>query len=1101
MTQRLRPTDPVVLTALRPAIRPLAGVVGFGVVGGLLVIAQAWVIAEVVIAVLDGADLTGPVGRLIGLLVARAAVGWLVEVLAARAANSVTDGIRHRVLDAAAAGVGAGRLAVLAGRGAAAAEPWLTRYLPALVVATVVPAAVVVAIASQDWVSAVIVVATLPLIPVFGALIGLVTQDKADAQWREMASLSGHFLDVMRGLPTLVAYGRAGRQSRVIGAIADRHRRRTMETLKVAFASSAVLELVATVSVALVAVGVGLRLAGGSIELHPALVVLLLAPEAYWPLRRVGTEFHAAAEGSATFAAVAELPAAPGVDWRIPTRVRTTGLGVTLGGRPILENVEVDLGGPGVTAITGPSGCGKSTLLAVMAGALAPTSGDVWIDGDRVESRWPVAWLPQRPVFVPGSVADNLLLAAPGASDAALADALATVGLPVDLDREVGEDGLDLSAGERARLALARIVVSDRAWVFLDEPTAHLDEVTEAAIVRVVRDLARTRRVVVVAHRPALLRLADQHLALVAPESPASLIGSGRPAGAVSTQQPVVEEAVEVPGANPTSLRRELRAAAVLAGLASASGVALTATAGWLIVKASDHPVMLTMLVAIVGVRAFGIARPALRYAERLVSHDAALRLLAASRRSVYDAVVPLVPAGLGSRRGEVLASIVDDTESVVDRELRVRIPAQGFGLTVTIAAAVAALFGLQFAVVAMCCGLLGFAAFALSRAGARRGEPRLVSSRAEVYDAALDAIETMPELVTWGRRERAEERIVRAQQDLGQALVASSNWLGAARGSVLVGTGGAIAAMAVLLGASEVSGPVAAALLLLPLAMADVATPMADAGAAAARVEAATARLDALAARPPAITEPAAPRPLPIGSDFDAEAVGVHRRLDPLTASIQAGEHLGILGPSGCGKSTFADLMMRFLPPSEGRIELAGVDLALLSGAAVRTRVGLVDDTPHVFASTLAENIRLARPGCSDAEVEAALRSACLGDWLDSLPHGLTTRVGEGGNEVSGGERARIGVARSLLADHQVLVLDEPTAHLDAATASAVAREVLALARTVVWITHDPVGLDQVDRVIWLKGHHLADSGGRAQAAIPAVADLDAATRLGSTL
>ena len=312
----MKPLDPRLLPHLAPARGPLAGALVGSVVSGLLVVAQAFAVAAVITALLDGdGPSTWRAAVLLGAVtVGRAAAGWVVDAGTARASALVTTALRRRVLTSAFA-LGAtrlsrrhsGELAVLSTRGVAAVDPYLTRYLPALLLAAVLPPVTVVAIATQDLLSAVVVVATLPLLPVFAVLVGLATRDRADRQWQALASLSGHFVDVMRGLPTLVAYRRASAQSASIRTITDRYRRATNETLKLAFASSAVLELVATLSVALVAVTVGLRLAGGSLDLGTALVVLLLAPEAYWPIRRVGAEFHAAAEGVATFEAADAL--------------------------------------------------------------------------------------------------------------------------------------------------------------------------------------------------------------------------------------------------------------------------------------------------------------------------------------------------------------------------------------------------------------------------------------------------------------------------------------------------------------------------------------------------------------------------------------------------------------------------------------------------------------------------------------------------------------------------------------------------------------------------------------------------------------------------
>ena len=300
----MRPLDPRLRPHLAPARRELAGVLVTGVVGSVLVLAQAWVVTGLVLAALHDGDVAAAGAWVVAVLVLRGLVGWAGDVLAASAASRVGTSLRRRLVLAAAEsppGTATGEVAALITRGVAAAEPYLTRYVPALVLAAVLPPLAVIAVASQDLLSGVIVLVTLPLVPVFGALVGLATRDKAREQWTALASLSGHFVDVVRGLPTLVAHRRARAQSARIAHITDRCRRTSLATLRIAFASSAVLELVATLSVALVAVTVGVRLAAGSLDLHTALVVLLLAPEAYWPLRRVGAEFHAAAEGVATF--------------------------------------------------------------------------------------------------------------------------------------------------------------------------------------------------------------------------------------------------------------------------------------------------------------------------------------------------------------------------------------------------------------------------------------------------------------------------------------------------------------------------------------------------------------------------------------------------------------------------------------------------------------------------------------------------------------------------------------------------------------------------------------------------------------------------------
>lgn len=1085
----MRPSDPRVRDLLSPARRELAGVAGSGFVAGAIVIAQAWAVASLVVAVVRGGDVVSWGAIVASLLVLRGVAVGVGDILAARAAAAVSTVLRHRLVaapidrtDPAASGA----RSVLITRGVSAIEPYVTRYLPALVLAAVLPALSVIAIATQDLLSAVIVTATLPLVPVFGALVGLATRDRAEEQWRAMGSLAGHFLDVVRGLPTLVAYRRARVQSRRIAEVTDSYRVASLRTLRIAFASSAVLELVATLSVALVAVSVGVRLAGGSIGLQTALVVLLLAPEAYWPLRRVGAEFHAAAEGTATLEAAHQLLQAPSgsTDRPAPSGddLVIKDLSVTYPGRsiPALTLAQARIPAQGVTAVTGPSGCGKSTLLAALAD-LQPHTGTVSagraaVGGPAWQSQ--VAWLAQQPEFIEGTIADNLRLARPDATDGQLWRALRQVALEVrvqeladGLDSVLGEDGVTMSAGERARLALARVVLADRPWILLDEPTAHLDDVTQQIIADTIVHLGRGAAVVVIAHRPEVVALADQELRLTATV----------PARSARVEAPEPCAARPVPAADPAARRDRtpgLWGSAVIGALASASGVALTATAGWLIVQASTRPAVLTLLVAIVGVRAFGLARPVLRYVERLWSHDAALRLLARRRVEVYDALVPLVPARLGRRRGDLLSSVVDDVDSVVDRELRVRMPVRQFVIVSALATMVAAV---QFPAAALVLlgflGIAGITAFATARSGAARAERSLVALRSELSASVVATVQVADELRMWQATDRAAGRIATTSSRMGAASTTAVRWLAAARATVLLLTGAAMALTAYVaqdaVGSGAVSAPIAALLVLLPLALADVALPLADAGMLAARTTAAQHRLRTLERTAPAVRDTVAlARPSGHHLEVDRASARWERGgpvTRPVSLRLDAGSRVALIGSSGSGKSTLAAMLLRFLDPDEGRIELGGRSTCDLRLDDVRRLTGLVDDHPHVFATTLAENVRLARPTATDAAVEAALRQARLGDWVDSLPDGLHTWLGDGHAAVSGGERARIGIARSLLADQPVLVLDEPAAHLDHATAAELAREVLTGARhrSVLWITHGAIGLDLVDDIV----------------------------------
>ncbi|NGN93103.1 thiol reductant ABC exporter subunit CydD [Nocardioides sp. KC13] len=1139
----MRPNDPRLQAQLTVARRPLAAVVAAGVVGAVLLIIQTYAVTGLLIsAIRDTGSVSGWALAVVAVFAGRALVGVVSDVAGARAAGVVGADLRRRVVGAILRGHAgrSGSLSALATRGVSAAEPYLTRYVPALVLACVLPVMVLAVIAWTDPLSGLIVGLTLPLIPIFGVLVGLATRDQAASQWRAMAALAGHFLDVMKGLPTLVAFGRARAQSRVIASITDSYRRRTLETLKIAFASSAVLELVATISVALVAVIIGVRLAAGSVDLQTALVVLLLAPEAYWPLRRVGTEFHAAAEGTATLEATADCvgldtpppsgsggstsirrssPASASEPVSRPTQsLRVDGVTVTYPERehPALAPVSATVPERGITAIVGPSGCGKSTLLTIVAGLHETYAGAVELDGQTPtagdEWRQQFAYLPQRPVFVNGTIADNLRLGSPEASDSelwqvlkrvALADRIAE--LPGGLGADLAEDGRSLSAGERARLALARVVLSDRPWVLLDEPTAHLDPDTERIIADTVTDLARDRAVVLVAHRQALIDIADQVITLsaetveVAAETAETVAESAEMADESGVSSPTTADS---PATTPDSAAKSedsarvaLWGSAVVGGLSWASGVALTALAGWLIIKASYHPVIMTLVAAMVGVRTFGIARPVLRYLERLWSHDSALRLLARRRVEIYDALVPLVPGALPGRRGDVLASVVDDVDAVLDEELRVRLPVREYAVVAALAVLATALIDPLAAAFTAATVVAAGAAFGIAYAGAARAEHLSVTVRARVSEQVVEATQTATERRMW----QAGEPVLRRLDDLARtatrATVTAAGAASAAKALVLLTAGAAVAATATSTTVGD--GPMLALLTLVPLALAEPATTLADAGAAKARTRAAQRRLDDLTSRKPAVQAPE--QPLEPTDDTTIAITGVTARpgdghaVQVPDLHVEPGARIGIVGPSGSGKSTLAALLLRFLDPDTGTITLGGRPTSDLDPQDVRKIVGIVDDDPHVFASNLVENVRLARPAATDDEVEKALRRAHLGDWLDALPAGMQTRLGDGAAQVSGGERARLAVARSLLAGHKVLVLDEPLAHLDTSTAESLAREVLARedgsavgaepgtepdtahgphggTKTVLWMTHTSTGLGLTDTVVSLQ-------------------------------
>ncbi len=548
-TRETRAFDPRLLRYARTTRTYLMLTVLIGGVTALLVLAQAWLVADTVAGAFvhrEGiAQLRVPLLLLLAVVVGRATVAWGAERAAQRASGQAKSELRTALVGHIAA-LGptrldeehTGSLTILATRGMDALDGYFSRYLPQVFLAVIVPFSVIAVVSGLDWIAAVIIAITVPLIPLFMALVGASTRDHTERQMLSLQRLAGHFLDVVAGLPTLKVFGRAKAQAKAIAEMTDRYRHTSMATLRVAFLSSLVLELLATFSVALVAVAVGLRLMGGHLDLRTALFVLVLAPEAYLPLRVLGANFHASAEGmkAADQAfALLEQPLPPtGTIAAVPdtsvTALSVRDLQVTYPGRdqPALRRISFNLEPGEVVAIIGPSGCGKSTLLSVLLGLVARDEGSVHVGGTELAEldvdawRSRLAWVPQRPHLFAASIGDNVRLGRPDAdprevaravTDAGLGEVVA--GLPDGLGTSIGERGAGLSAGERQRVALARAFLRDAPLLLLDEPTANLDGRTEEEIVRSVRRLVVGRTVLLVAHRPALVAMADRVVRLV----------------------------------------------------------------------------------------------------------------------------------------------------------------------------------------------------------------------------------------------------------------------------------------------------------------------------------------------------------------------------------------------------------------------------------------------------------------------------------------------------------------------------------------------------------------------------------------------------------
>ncbi|SFL64372.1 thiol reductant ABC exporter subunit CydD [Streptomyces pini] len=1205
----MKPVDPRLLRYARTTRVFLTAAVVLGLAGAGLVIAQAMLIAEIVVRAFQHhtppTELTTPLALLAAVSLGRALVSWLTELAAHRSSASVKSELRLRLLTHATAlgparpAKPTGELANLATRGIDALDDYFARYLPQLALAVVVPAALIARILTDDWISAATIAATLPLIPVFMILIGWATQAHTDRQWRLLSRLSGHFLDVVAGLPTLKVFGRAKAQAENIRAITADYRRATLRTLRIAFLSSFALELLSTISVALVAVGIGMRLVHGELDLYTGLVVLILAPEAYLPLRQVGVHYHAAAEGLSaaeevfsTLETDAPTPGtAPAPDARTAT-IALDGLTVRHEGRTTDSLPPTTLTvAPGETvAVTGPSGAGKTTLLSALLALTTPTAGRITVNGQNLSTLAPatwhsqIAWVPQHPHLFAGTIADNVRLARPEATDAEVLRALTDAGAP-DLSPHtlLGEAGTGLSAGQRRRVALARAFLADRPVVLLDEPTAALDVTTEAQVVDAIARLTRDRTVILIAHRPALLPLADRvirltptgaaetkpstrdayhpapgsvpegtgrdgrsgHSSVICGQSePATrctatavnhAVRNGRPGPAPTparttpapTPAPTGAPATDAPTGTPENtphpltrvrriahpLRARFTLALLLGSLALLSAVGLMASSGWLISRASQQPPVLYLMVAVTATRAFGIGRAVFRYAERLVSHDAVFRVLADLRVTVYRRLERLAPAGLRhTRRGDLLARLVADVDTLQDYFLRWLLPA-AVAATVSLSATVFTAWILPEAGAALAVGLLtaGVAVPALAAAVSRRTERRLAPARGELTTRTVDLLTGTAELTVAGALPRRTEAVRDADAVLTRL---------AARSSAVTALGGGLSALAAGLtvtaaawfGAAAVHGGrldglLMAVAVLTPLAAFEAVSGMPLAVQHRQRTRRSAERVHEVIDAPAPVREPEDPAPVP-DDPFPLTLTGLTARhpgqerpaLRGLDLTLTPGRRVAVVGPSGSGKTTLAHVLLRFLDPVAGGYTLgaaptgartatdptAPTDALTLDPDAVRRLVGLCAQDAHIFDSSLRENLRLARPPATDDDLHAALAAARLDDWVGELPDGLDTLVGEFGARLSGGQRQRLALARALLADFPVLVLDEPAEHLDLDTADALTADLLAATegRTTVLITHRLAGLEAVDEVVVLDGGRAVQRGPYAELA-----------------
>jgi ATP-binding cassette, subfamily C, bacterial CydCD len=991
---------------------------GFALLGALKALAFI-AIAEGIARGLSGS--TDWVLPLIAGALLRAVLVWASHVAGARAAIGTKQRLRREVVDHSLRGGGERSLAVTATVGLDELDNWYRTVLPAIATSATVPLLVGARILFADWVSALIIVLTVPLVPVFMALVGMHTKTHADAATATIERLASHVAELARGLPVLVGLGRVEQQSAALARISESHKVATVKTLRTAFLSSFVLELIATISVAVVAVFVGLRLLNGELTLEVGLIALILAPECFAPFRELGSAFHASQAGLAAKRRVADVLAdEPVEDSRTPGGdLRVDGLSTRS-----VHALSFTVAPGTVTAITGPSGAGKSTVLGVLAGTVTPAIGRIHgIDATRV------AYVPQHPHTVGATVREELAL------------------YGTDVESMLGRFLLDgsadpaqLSPGELRRLAVARALLRVDAGaelLLLDEPTAHLDAMSARLVEDAIRSLRGRVTIVVAAHENGIIGLADQVVSL------------GETAFRVATTTTVSATAAisrdEVPRRAPRGAFTEFLAflrptlgktigAIGLGVAASLSGMALLATSGWLIVQASEVDAIMYLSVAIVGVRFFGLGRAALRYSERLVTHDAVLGSVVHLRSRLW---ATLARTGLASRAlasaDAALDFLVATPERVLQLVPRVIGPL-AVGIMASIAVLVTTALLIPTAVPTMVlCVLVGAVLAPLVAAVADRAGSRTErAARSVILRGISRLVRAADDVRSNGVAERARDAVLAADAEATA---------GARRAAFATGAGSAIVVLAcglapvAVLTAAGADRSILAVIVLLCLALID---PLLGAVEASQLIPALAAQLaklhsESIAERHELTTGAASV----VLDDLSIAWPGAAPAFTGATASAKAGQWLVVEGPSGSGKSTLIAALLGFLPVAAGRLTVTGNGIAW------------APQESHIFDSTVRGNLLLAGLA-TDETLESTLETVGLAVSLDA-------KVGSEGGHLSGGQRQRLAVARALLTDADVVLLDEPTAHLDAEAASALMDDLrAALAdRVVVLVTH----------------------------------------------
>ncbi len=1150
------------LTLTRDSRLPLLLTILSGLFAGLLTIWQAWLLSSVINAVfLEKQALAQVMRPLLFILLTisgRSFLSWLNEVAANAVAVKIKTDLRNRLFahilklgPAYARGQRTGELTTAAVEGIEALDAYFSQYLPQLVITALVPISILIFVFPIDLLSGFVFLITAPLIPFFMIIIGKGAEAVTKRQYDTLQLLSAHFLDSLQGLTTLKLFGQSKSQTRTIAQVSEKFRDTTLGVLRITFLSALALELLATLSTAIIAVEIGFRLLYNKMDFLPALFLLVLAPEFYMPLRALGARFHAGMSGTTAAKRIYEILDTPVNDIRNSeyemdapnfefSNIELSNLSYTYPSEttPALQNINLTIQRGGQIALVGKTGAGKSTLVQLLLGFIQPTEGEITVQPAAFNLQHSIAWVPQRPHLFHDTIASNIRL---GKADATYEEIIIAAqaahlhefidSLPQKYETIVGESGARLSSGQAQRLALARAFLKDAPILILDEPTSSLDPETESLLEESTRKLMQGRTVITIAHRLNTIFQSDQiivldegkiiehgtHHELLANngiyasmvntyqvDAQASNVVTNMGSPALDVQRPIINTVSFEPAENNKTQSTFIRllsflkgnwgrvALSVFIGAGTiGSSVALMGTSAWLISTAALHPSVADLGVSVVGVRFFGIARGIFRYLERLVSHDVTFRLLSKLRVWFYEKLEPLAPARLMEfRAGDLLARIIGDVETLENFYVRVVSPP----LTAIIIGIFTAIFLASFHPILAPVFLaffisLGFLLPLIAQVTSRKPAEQAITLRGDLHTRLVDGIQGMADLLAYGRAGERLTQIADNGLDYGNAQHRMARVTGIHAGlSTLLTNLGMWTILFLCIPqvtSGSLAGPMLASLALLTFASFEAVTPLPLAAQMWNSSREAAKRLFEVVDTESTVKEDGQISNIESSNiDFSNLSFTYPNQSAPAlqnaTFNLRPLTSIAIVGPSGAGKSTLANLLLRFWDYESGEITLGAESLKNYEQDEVRARIGLVSQNTYFFNTTVFENLRFARKRVTREEVEAAAKAAQIHDFIMSLPKGYDTLIGEQGLRLSGGERQRLAIARVLIKDAPILILDEPTANLDPLTEKQVLNTLFKVIKqkTALLITHRLIGLENMDEILVMNHGQIVERG-----------------------